>query len=191
MKDRDQRCLITSRLKKYCHAAHVFPYSLGKSQNHSALDIWKVLEMFWGLERKTRLQEFIFGDPNHVATDPRKKTRINSLYNMLTLCPDAHALWAAGQFILEPIHDDSSNLQSRATSRQMPDFEGLKELLIDAALTSFEIINPTRALFFDHVTETPIRDGHIITFSTSDPISKPLPSKDLLELQASSSVSCV
>lgn len=71
-----------------CHEAHIFPYSLGKTQEKAALDIWKVLEMFWGLERKDQLQQLIFGQRD--TTISTSKTQINALHNIITLSPEVH-----------------------------------------------------------------------------------------------------
>lgn len=139
--------------------------------------------MFWGREQKEKLQQLIFGSPG--TTLPTSKTLINSLYNMLTLSADTHSYWALGTFILEPLEEQSDSHELRARVRYMPrHFENPKELEIDVDPANIEIMpleNSDRLI--DCVTMSPIMDGHIITFKTSDPINAPLPNRDLLMLQ--------
>lgn len=85
---------IMSLLEDYCKYVKepIFSPTLGKTRQKSTLDLWKVLEMFWGREQKEKLQELVFG--NSGITLPASKTLMNSLYNMLTLSADIHIYWA-------------------------------------------------------------------------------------------------
>lgn len=138
--------------------------------------------MFWGREQKEKLQQLIFGSPG--TTLPTSKTLINSLYNMLTLSADTHSYWALGTFILEPLEEQSDSHELRARVRYMPrHFENPKELEIYVDPANIEMMpleNSDRLI--DCVTMSPIMDGHIITFKTSDPVNSPLPNRDLLML---------
>lgn len=51
-------------------------FALGNTQQQATIDLWKVLEMFRGRERKEKLQQLIFGDANTII--PASKTLINS-----------------------------------------------------------------------------------------------------------------
>ncbi|MCJ1344561.1 hypothetical protein MMC31_002764 [Peltigera leucophlebia] len=141
--------------------------------------------MFWrpfgGL--KGRLQQLIFGSPE--TTTPHSKTRINALYNMLTLSPDAHNLWADGKFTLEPLGAEANLYQLRAAFRWTPPrSEDPKELGIATDPGTIELIPLDEGeLIFDHHTRSELTDGHIVTITTHDPVIAPLPSRDLLMLQ--------
>lgn len=139
--------------------------------------------MFWGTQRTTELQQLIFGDSDDAHVNSIRKTRINALYNMITLSPDAHTLWGAGDFILEPLGEDKIH-ESKAIFRQMPVCEGPNEVSIKFEISSFQINYANVEPLFNNVARTVIEDGHEVTFSTSDPITKPLPSRYLLELQS-------
>lgn len=139
--------------------------------------------MFWGRERKEKLQQLIFGNPS--TTMPASKTLINSLYNMLTLSADPHSFWALGTFILEPLEEQSGSHELRARVRYIPQhFENPRELGIDVDPAGIEItpLEDSDRLI-DCVALSPIMDGQIITFKTSDPVNAPLPHRDLLMLQ--------
>ena len=98
-KRRDGCCIITRGELFKCHGAHNSPFSLKRTEQKATLDLWKVLEMFWGPERKVRPQQLILGP--HDTKPPNSKTQINPLYNLITLSPDTHSRWAHGKFSLE------------------------------------------------------------------------------------------
>ena len=138
-KRRDGCCIVTRRDPKMCHGAHIFPYSLGKTQQKAALDIWKVLEMFLGRERKDQLLQLIFGPRD--ATTPNSKTQINALHNMITFSPDAHSSWALGMFSLEPLGAEANPYELRAKFQWTPaKSKNSEELGIAADPTSIELI---------------------------------------------------
>ena len=180
---RDGCCTITARNAGDCHGAHIFPYSLGKTQQKATLDIWKVLEMFWGLERKDQLQQLIFGQRD--TTFSTSKTQINALHNMITLSPEVHTGWARGRFTLEPLGEEDNPYSLRAMFQWTPqNSESPKELEIATDPTSIELIPLTDDTpFFDVKTHLPITNGYIVTFTTNDPINAPIPHRDLLMLQ--------
>lgn len=143
---------------KVYHGAHIFPYSLGKTQQESTIELWKALEIFWGRERKEELQQLIFGNPS--TTMPASKTLINSLHNKLTLSADAHNFWALGTLILEPLREESGSDELKARVRYMPQhFENTRELRIDIDSAIIEI-TPLEDCdrLIDSVTLSPIMD---------------------------------
>ncbi|MCJ1348738.1 hypothetical protein MMC31_006971, partial [Peltigera leucophlebia] len=90
-----------------------------------------------------------------------------------------------GQFILEPLEEQPSSLQLRARVQYMTrHFENPRELEIDVDIASIEI-RPLKnnERLVDSESSSPIMDGHIITFKTSDPVKAPLPHRDLMMLQ--------
>ncbi|KAI9769014.1 MAG: hypothetical protein M1839_003844 [Geoglossum umbratile] len=201
VKGRDGSCAITGFHPRTCEAAHIFPYSLGKSQARSTIDLWAVLGMFWGDDPTNELRDLIFGRPTgDNSADSTSKTFINKLYNVITLAPNAHDLWAEGTFVLEPHPDDDSNDQHnlRAVFYWIRPHEsthiapGIYPLInINSPLPP---ISPTLCqgpgsgyigLSNGRVyPPSPIEDGHIVSFSTNDLITSPLPSRQLLYLQA-------
>lgn len=182
-KSRDGCGTVTARGVEDCHGAHIFPYSLGKTQQKAALEIWTVLEMFWELERKDQLQQLIFGDRSTLT--PTSKTQINALQNMITLSPEVHTGWARGKFTLEPLREEGDLYSLRAMFQWTPKkSETPKELDIATDPTSIDLIPLKNNTPFFHVeTYLPITNGHIVTFTTNDPINAPIPHRDLLMLQ--------
>ncbi|KAI9858312.1 MAG: hypothetical protein M1813_007587 [Trichoglossum hirsutum] len=181
VKERDGHCVVTRMRVTDCHAAHIFPYALGKSRDRSNLCIWDVLEMFWGRERKERLHKVIFGDPSIVL--PESKTFINGLYNMITLSRDSHGFWGGGYFILEPLDEASSQYELKARFEWIPQRSGTGGVKVDTNPATFETLPFGAVILTDAVARTFVEDGHTITFRTNDPVNAPLPDRDLLMLQ--------
>lgn len=155
--------------------------------------------MFWGEEQVTELHNLIFGPPKS-PFDPNSKTLINRLYNVVTMSADAHAQWSNGYFVLEPHPDDDpAELHSQRavlywiypheSSRLSPGVFSPIELVADSPPLSSHMSDDNRRValyYFDEVTQQPrnVENGHIIKFGTDDPISSPLPSRELLWLQS-------
>ena len=139
--------------------------------------------MFWGPERKDRLQQLIFGPRD--TTMPNSKTQINGLHNMITLSADAHSRWAHGKFTLEPLGAVANPHELRARFQWTPRHsESPTELGIAADLTTIDLIPLTNGdRLVDYDDFSPIMDGHIVTFRSSDLVNASLPHRDLLMLQ--------
>ncbi len=139
--------------------------------------------MFWGREWRDQLLQLIFGPRD--MTKPNSKTQINALCNMITLSPDAHGSWSRGKFTLEPLGAEANPYELRARFQWTPQkSESPKELWIATDSSSIELIPLTAGTRLVNLeTLLPIMDGHIVTFTTNDPINAPLPHRDLLMLQ--------
>lgn len=101
---------------------------------------------------------------------------------MITLSPDAHNAWAEGDLTLEPLDEGYSQHEMRGQVQYMPrHVENPKTLGVDVDPASIEI-KPLQNidLLVDRETFSPIMDGHIITFRTSDPVHSPLTHPNLL-----------
>ena len=138
--------------------------------------------MFWGKERKEELHSCIFGDPNLVSPD--SKTLINQLYNMVTLSPDLHARWALGYFTLEPLTAESTTLELKIRFQWRLNHRATDGVTMETLPSSLEAPpNPSPKHLMNVDTGELIRDGHIVTLRTVDPIKTPLPSPELLNIQ--------
>ncbi|KAI9759923.1 MAG: hypothetical protein M1840_003066 [Geoglossum simile] len=195
-KTRDGACTITGTKASACEVAHIVPYSIGKSRARATGDLWAVLRMFWGEVRTQNLQNLVFGPQDLMESNA--KTLVNRLYNVLTMSPDAHTYWANGFFVLEPHPgDDVDNLYTqRAVFYWIYPHESSQ--LEPGVFTSIQLTDPTPPLstsispgegyigLVDGRANPPgfIQDGHIIIFQTDDPVVRPLPSRELLWLQA-------
>ncbi|KAH0556327.1 hypothetical protein GP486_005746, partial [Trichoglossum hirsutum] len=191
--DRDGSCVITGQDCSGSQAAHIIPYSIGKSQARASTDLWAVLRMFWGDEEVGDIQSLVFGTPTDPPSD-KTHTLINRLYNVITLSSQAHTYWGQGYFVLEPHPDNNPENQyeqqavfywvhPNGSSRVSPGI--YTPILLTAKLPELSPTNENISLFFIDDTRQPqfVKDGHLITFRTDNPDSRPLPSMELLWLQ--------
>src|SRR5438093_1588807 len=81
-RERDGNCCILTK-DDAVDVCHIFPYCLGKYMDQRSLDLWSVLETFWGRESTAECQEILFGSLNFPGT----KTLTNNLGNLITLAP--------------------------------------------------------------------------------------------------------
>ena len=104
---------------------------------------------------------------------------------MITFSPDAHSSWALGMFTLEPLGAEANPYGLRAKFQWTPvKSKNSEELGIAADPTSIELIPLTTVTRLVNLeTLLPITDGHVVTFTTNDPINAPVPHWDLLMLQ--------
>ena len=135
--------------------------------------------MFWSKERKEALRNCIFGDPNLVS--PNSKTLINRLYNMVTLSPEVHAYWGLGYFILEPVTAESIT-ELKVRFQWIPNYQATDSVTMETLPSSLEAPPKPKHLMNVDIGEL-IHNGYIVTLRTLDPIKKPLPSLELLNLQ--------
>ncbi len=86
---------------------------------------------------------------------------------------------------MEPLGAEDNPYELRARFQWTPKkSESPKEIGIATDPTSIELIPLTIGTRLFHVeTALPIMDGHIVTFTTNDPINAPVPHRDLLMLQ--------
>ena len=104
---------------------------------------------------------------------------------MITLSPDAHCTWGLGMFTLEPLGAEANPCELRARFQWMPKkSESPKEVGIATDPTSIELNPLTIGTGLFHFKKgLRIMDGHVVTFTTIDPINAPVPNRDLLMLQ--------
>lgn len=174
----------------YPEVAHIFPYCMlnepAKGGRAMASDripkFWDLLEYFWETDRINNWRRTIFPDPQNPHTE------IESCFNLISLCPNAHSFWSRGLFALKPLElsGDRKRLdiqffwqpqvKSKADERldlltEPSSSRGLNSA-DECALPSFDMNQPVN-----------IRSGDTFTLTTDDPESRPLPSLELLDMQ--------
>ena len=98
---RDGGCCPLTKDAYAVRVCRIFPFYLGRNRVQKSIDLWSVLEMFWGKEKVATCQEIIFGPPDS------SNTYINRLDNLFTLNVSANALWNMGYIALKHIRGGS------------------------------------------------------------------------------------
>ena len=179
VKERDGRCIVTGRQVRLCEAAHIFPYTAGKSHSKKNLDLWTVLRIFYGNEETLRLQELIYGEPGEEVT--QKMTLVNRLHNMMTLGLESHLLFGDGEFLLKPLPEEHGPNELRTRVEIVPRMLGPNNVPLDVRPEAFDAVDD-----FPPITDqnlTLVHNGQDVTITTIDPVRLPLPSRELLDLR--------
>jgi hypothetical protein len=152
------------------------------SSQNTTPSFWDTLKMFWGEERTGKWHSAVFSTPS--------KTEI--VENVILLNCNLHKLWGNGEMALKPIELSADRklltlevhwIRKRAgaspTSSAPPP--------VDLSEVPSLKVSPSDAsrLFYYHNVSTRdrITSGHKVFMTTDDPVERPLPSLELLEMQ--------
>ena len=152
---------------------------------------WSLLSLYWGYDKAERWkrQIFPFFDDPDIGVD--------EVFNLICLSPDAHDLWNQGAFALRPLDgSDEYKLEVEFVwqTRYKHPPSSKVDLLTELASSQGLYASPTRldiadtgilvwTEFSNPPKSTHLFSGARFTFTTDDPDERPLPSKDLLEMQ--------
>lgn len=135
---------------------------------------WVNLTSFWPEEMINKWKKVVFTE---------QKTEVCE--NLITLSPNAHAYWTKALFALKPV---SVAADEKSMDVQLFWLRPHKRLRSIPLMTRPELPDDLEGSvdnvkLFNHLTDQKLCSGDIITLQTDDPKNKPLPSKDLLEMQ--------
>jgi hypothetical protein len=144
------------------------------------LAFWSCLRAFWSEEKVTAWETKVF--PQGTGEKGQEE-----VYNLISLAPTVHAIWGRGLFALKPISesDDKKTLTVQFLWQEKQ--EKQKGLFPRMSLTTTPIstkgLEKTTGVWLFDKNGKKIQSGHFFELQTDDPIQKPLPSFELLELQ--------
>ncbi|OJJ46701.1 hypothetical protein ASPZODRAFT_16449 [Penicilliopsis zonata CBS 506.65] len=171
-KIRDNEQCILTKAGYVVEVAHIYPSSLQGQEAKSAF-FWQALRVFWTAERTKRWEKDVFG-PN-----------TNTCANLVTMAPHTHAYWDGALFALKPLgkSEDESKMEMqffwlRPTSLSSPVI-----LDIPPSIPTDYDSSVVKVKLFDCEVDKKLCSGDRIVITTDDPINRPLPSYNLLEMQ--------
>ena len=183
--NRDQSlCVLTGRADP--EVAYIYPHHAIKHKEEDIYgprhQLWMRLELFWPKEKITSWKAEIFLDTINEAGQEK-------VYNLVSLSPDAHSSWGNGYFALKPISmsNDKKTLTVQFFWQKMQK-DPVSTISLTTLPYSTEGLDGTTAVsggpvWLYNKDRNPIRSGDKFELTTNDPITKPLPSFELLELQ--------
>jgi hypothetical protein len=135
---------------------------------------WVNLTLYWSEEMINKWKKAVF-----------TKQKIEICENLITLSPNAHAYWTNALFALKPL---SVAANGKSMDIQLFWLRPYKRLSSIPLKTRPELPDDLKGSvdnvkLYNHLTDQKLCSGDIITLQTDDPENKPLPSKDLLEMQ--------
>jgi len=150
-------------------------------------EFWGFVEMFWPAEKVARVKAKIFKD--HRTTELRGT---ETVANMITLCSTLHRYHTYGLFALRPVRETNDGTQLEVEFHWLPPQERAKDTrmnLMDVPPSSHGLTGTGAPgqyfIRYDDgpLNPTPLQSGTRFTMTTDDPVKKPLPDAELLELQ--------
>ena len=178
-------CILTK--SGYPQGAHIYPFCLLDANRNQQSErnhrFWDLLSIFWTKEHIQRWRQAVFTDS---ATPD---TGVDSCTNILCLCPNAHTYWNEGLFALKPLNLSPDNKELKVQFFWQPRYKhnpGNKIKILTNTVSSEGLDGVDEDVFLCRkagATPAFIRSGDCFTFKTDDPIERPLPSIDLLDMQ--------
>ncbi|KAJ5795118.1 hypothetical protein N7457_001717 [Penicillium paradoxum] len=180
------KCVITGTRKVY-ETAQILPVTTDTSRLQDDPDmpsIWRFVDVFWGPKTAERWRKAAFNNP----ADPN--LAVNDCSNLICLRRDLRSAWSNGLFALRPawVADDQTEMelefywQPRASHKVFDMVDLAKEP------QSTKNVNTVDRLIVvvgerGDPTYRPIESGFRFKLTTDDPVVRPLPSFDLLDMQ--------
>jgi hypothetical protein len=181
-KERDGNLCVISRMSA-AQACHIYPWCAFGAQSSKRVDnFWGVLGLFWPKDKVDAWHAKIFHDNGTLSGT-------ETVENMITFTATLHQFHTEGAFALRPIRitADKSQLELEFhwLKRQVRDSKATVDLL-ELPTSSRDLLGSgigQYLCYMDHGAPTQLVSGTKFTMRTEDPVNKPLPDPDLLELQ--------
>ncbi|OJJ42536.1 hypothetical protein ASPZODRAFT_29091 [Penicilliopsis zonata CBS 506.65] len=166
------RCIVT-KAGHVVEVAHIYPYSLQGQQVRSA-HFWVLLSTFWASERIKRWEKDILGPQG-----------TESPVNLVTLAPHTHAYWGNALFALKPVEksDDGTKMEVQFFWLRPVSSAGPDILLAPPSIPEDLDSSVENVKLLDCQVDKKLCSGDWIVLTTDDPVNRPLPSFNLLEMQ--------
>jgi len=174
---------------------HIFPHNMLSSTNpqksHHIERFWDLLNVFWGEEQVETWKRRIF--PFH----DNPNTGVDAVFNLICLAPQAHRMWNEGAFALRPLDGgDDYKLEVEfvwQTRYKLHSSSNVDLLKVPASSLGLKWSptpwddNDRKFLRWEDcgsdLKAYLLYSGATFTFTTTDPVNQPLPSKELLNMQ--------
>ncbi|QSS55168.1 hypothetical protein I7I53_02977 [Histoplasma capsulatum var. duboisii H88] len=190
---RDKTCVLTKSTDP-THVCHIIPFSLGNQNSFELRAFWSTLSLFWDELKITQLRDFV----NQKSTE--------TVENFLLLAPTVHACWDEQLFALQPLSMSTdkktltvkffwlcpTSLDSlRLSTTALPE-DPTQEFTVEPPSFPANLSQGGRKCgyaerpnlrIYNCQTNELISSGQVITLTTEDPESMPLPDLKLLDLQ--------
>ncbi|KAJ5470091.1 hypothetical protein N7530_007448 [Penicillium desertorum] len=186
-RERDgHKCVITGT-RKIFQTTPIFPASAVNAflQNDPETpNIWAFADVFWGTSTTSRWKKAFFNDPTN------SNSLVNDCSNLICLRRDLRTAWSSGLFALRPawISDDMTAMEIEFYWQPKPDHKLFDNVDVAKQPPSTKNVHSVDQLIVavgnrGEPTYRAIESGYRFRMTTDDPILRPLPSFDLLDMQ--------
>jgi hypothetical protein len=183
--ERDNYCCVLTGIE-LIEVVHIYPHHAMKQKeedrNGPRHTFWRNLELFWPEEKVATWKANVF--PDGISEKGQEE-----VYNLISLAPNVHAMWGRGLFALKPISesDDKKTLMVQFfwQTKQKDSLPTIPLTTQPHSTKNLEQFTGAHggSIWLHDKNKKPIQSGDSFELNTDDPIKKPLPSFELLELQ--------
>ncbi|KAJ9239662.1 hypothetical protein DTO169E5_4174 [Paecilomyces variotii] len=173
--ERDSGSCIIEKVQDPVDKCHIFPSALGKEpDNTMQRRLWAMLEMYWSPTKIEAWQRQVTGPAltEHCA-------------NLICLTPSARRLWEKARFALKPFEPSEDKKKMQVQFFWMPTHQYSKFVrwTMPPSIPSDLKCGNLGAKLWNGNQDKRMISGDMITITTENPDTNPLPSFDLLQMQ--------
>ncbi|KAH8594138.1 hypothetical protein B0O99DRAFT_595842 [Bisporella sp. PMI_857] len=182
--ERDNFCCVLTGIEMI-EVAHIYPHHSMRQKEDKGEPrhiFWNHLRMFWPEEKVTAWEVKLFPQGIHEKGH-------EEVYNLISLAHQVHACWGRGLFALKPISEsDDKKILKVQFFWQEKQQGSLPRMSFTTLPISTQGLEQTTGAHGGHIwlfdkNGKKIRSGDFFELRTDNPVQKPLPSFELLELQ--------
>ncbi|OOQ84786.1 hypothetical protein PEBR_28856 [Penicillium brasilianum] len=184
-----QQCVLTALLQPTLQVSHILPFKLNKITTVEDT-VWPWLEAFWGEERVEAWK-------NQLLRNPDGSMNTEFTANLMTLSIQVHQYWDSAICAFRPIGVNEERTKLKVAFHWLPlpldkvrrhqptltlshPYPDLPRGFVQGPREKEEL---TMMRLYHQVSDEVIPSGYIFDITTPDPVAKPLPSTELLELK--------
>ena len=112
---------------------------------------WRVLQLFWGKDNTMKLKQTIFGC--EILINPKFRTCINQLYNMITVEPGIHIFWGIERFTFELVNKPINPYKQNLHLQWVPTWQSSGDILLLIDPKSFDKMKAKLTLPPNYITK--------------------------------------
>ena len=162
-------------MKLHLEAAHIYPFCMSRHLNQldPAYDVWGILRIFWTQEKIAAWQA-------RLCTT--KKTEF--LENLIMMNKTAHSAWDKSHFALKPLPNECSDSMMKVEFHWLRVRKHTSTVFLteEPDLPAHLPHGEGNVKFWNCTTEQKVCSGDVITMTTKNSTTHPLPSLELLTM---------
>lgn len=175
------RCVLTGTAKVY-QPVWIFPEILARPAfdfDVHSLGLWRFIDLFWDPARVQRWRNAVFHNPDNA---PNATSGCSSL---ICLRSDLAYAFSVGMFALRPVRVSLDKRELEVEFNWLPrEKHRFKDVVgIHKQALSYQNLESVEGLRFCAMgSNEPVKSGHRFRLTTDDPVKRPLPDFDLLDM---------